>query len=512
MEIANRSSYYNSIYSAIVVNANYNEDPEGKGRVQIYIPGIHYDYGDIYVDYMNAEDKAQFEEHRNKFPWAVTLVENLENGSLVFGSFIGNENNNYIIIGLDVNKSITGIGAVQSGMTISGISSGIIDITMPIILQNEIGLPTNYWEDKIPASYYGKITPSDAGEGWSIGLLQWHHARAYSCLYEIAKVYPDWKKCFTDQDLDLVKDLDASLRACTDATHRTKYQYAFKPMPGTAVYQGIYNMLTSDRGQEVQRNIAKLDTLETINMLIEAPNNITNPAIVIYLTDLINQYGPGLPNTIKEASKISKTNDDIMVQLDTFISYIKVNIKTYYDYVGRRDRVYSYIKELNNQGKLNDATLYDLTNVSANNITGTGIYAHPCPDITRVTAPYGKYPTSGKPHYGIDYGCPQGTKLYACTSGTVVCQTIVDYNTYNSEVKGSYGKYIILHADDGNRIYYAHLSGFNVRTGQRVTKGDLIGYSGNTGNSSGPHLHFEIRLPGGSYPTNTTDPMPYLRK
>ena len=193
MDVANRSAYYNSIYSAVVVNANSNEDPESRGRVQIYIPSVHLQYSDIYLDYMQSEDKASHDGW-SKFPWATTIVEGLENGSVVFGNYIDNENNKYIIIGKDVNNSVLGIETSQSySATMSGTSSGILLVTIPIILQNEIGIATTDWPDGISDAQYGKITPYDNG-GWSVGLLQWHHSRAFDCMYEIAKNYTNCRK------------------------------------------------------------------------------------------------------------------------------------------------------------------------------------------------------------------------------------------------------------------------------------------------------------------------------
>jgi murein DD-endopeptidase MepM/ murein hydrolase activator NlpD len=68
-----------------------------------------------------------------------------------------------------------------------------------------------------------------------------------------------------------------------------------------------------------------------------------------------------------------------------------------------------------------------------------------------------------------------------------------------------YGNLIVVNHGNGYETFYAHLSGFNVVAGQIVYKGNLIGYSGDTGYSSGPHIHFEIRLNG-----NRDDPCWYI--
>jgi murein DD-endopeptidase MepM/ murein hydrolase activator NlpD len=105
---------------------------------------------------------------------------------------------------------------------------------------------------------------------------------------------------------------------------------------------------------------------------------------------------------------------------------------------------------------------------------------------------------SGVYYYGgIDWGCPQGTPVRASADGLVkkVARSGIGY-----------GRAVYLLHADGFTTIYAHLSEINVVSGQNVKAGDLIGLSGNTGNSTGPHLHFELRDERG-YPV---DPAPYL--
>lgn len=93
---------------------------------------------------------------------------------------------------------------------------------------------------------------------------------------------------------------------------------------------------------------------------------------------------------------------------------------------------------------------------------------------------YAKFGLKG--HNGIDYALPKGTKLFSCIFGTVT--------EINNDTRG-YGLYIkIENAQCG--VLYAHLSKTNVKVGDFVEPGRLLGYSGNTGNSTGPHLHFGV--------------------
>lgn len=118
-----------------------------------------------------------------------------------------------------------------------------------------------------------------------------------------------------------------------------------------------------------------------------------------------------------------------------------------------------------------------------------------------LSADYPYYP-SGSPHTGIDFPCPIGTEVYASASGTVVVSV---------ELTTSYGKYIVIkHEINGEKLYtlYGHNSQLLVKTGDKVNKGDLIAYSGNSGNSTGPHCHFSV-LTSWLF-RNYVDPKDYL--
>ena len=91
-----------------------------------------------------------------------------------------------------------------------------------------------------------------------------------------------------------------------------------------------------------------------------------------------------------------------------------------------------------------------------------------------------------KMHEGMDFACDIGTPVYATGNGTVV----------SAEWSSGYGNLIEINHGYGYTTRYAHLSAINVKPGQKVSRGDLIGASGNTGKSTGPHVHYEVRLRG----------------
>lgn len=101
-----------------------------------------------------------------------------------------------------------------------------------------------------------------------------------------------------------------------------------------------------------------------------------------------------------------------------------------------------------------------------------------------ISAGYPNY-SSGRYHGGIDFPCPTGTKVCAVADGKVIVAKELNY---------SYGHYIIIDHGNGLTTLYAHNSKLLVGVGDTVTKGQSIAYSGSTGNSTGPHCHFEVRV------------------
>jgi len=90
-------------------------------------------------------------------------------------------------------------------------------------------------------------------------------------------------------------------------------------------------------------------------------------------------------------------------------------------------------------------------------------------------------------HYGMDFSAPKGTEIYATADGKVK-----EVKTFRS----GYGKHIIIDHGFGYKTLYAHLKGFKAKKGQKVKRGEVIGYVGNTGKSTGPHLHYEVHKNG----------------
>lgn len=149
--------------------------------------------------------------------------------------------------------------------------------------------------------------------------------------------------------------------------------------------------------------------------------------------------------------------------------------------------------------ELNAALAAESSRSSKSVYTGNGQFAWPSDSSTRITSSYGyrTHPISGKQslHRGIDIGAALGSNVLAAESGTVV----------TAGWNNSYGYYITINHGGGLVTLYAHNSKLLVSKGDKVTKGQVIAKCGSTGNSTGPHIHFEVQLNGA-----LQNPMNYL--
>lgn len=110
-------------------------------------------------------------------------------------------------------------------------------------------------------------------------------------------------------------------------------------------------------------------------------------------------------------------------------------------------------------------------------------FTHPLPGSVKTQGIHG--------YNALDFGAPVGTPILAAASGQVIINKGAGWN-------GGYGNYIVIKHDNGTQTLYSHLSSNSAIVGQWVSQGQVIGYVGNTGRSTGPHLHFEVR--GGKNP------------
>ncbi len=125
------------------------------------------------------------------------------------------------------------------------------------------------------------------------------------------------------------------------------------------------------------------------------------------------------------------------------------------------------------------------SNSGSNSNIGNSKFIHPLKGAGRVSSEYG--PRWGTFHHGIDFAAPAGTPIYASAAGKVI------YSGYNN---GGYGYLVIIDHGNGYQTYYAHNSSLYVSVGNQVSQGQHIAGVGSTGDSTGNHLHFEVRKNG----------------
>lgn len=189
-------------------------------------------------------------------------------------------------------------------------------------------------------------------------------------------------------------------------------------------------------------------------------------------------------NEVKLQADIDRLEGEL-TELQTELEALQKNIKDYESvikqYAADEKRIDKEIKAMQEELKKQQKPP-----------TATGSYMWPSPASKHVTSKYGWRTIElygyAKFHAGIDIGAGMGTAILAADGGTVTV------STYD----GGYGNYVMINHGDGKSTLYAHMSSRGVSVGQSVTKGQTIGYVGSTGNSTGPHLHFEIRVNGGA--------------
>ena len=160
-----------------------------------------------------------------------------------------------------------------------------------------------------------------------------------------------------------------------------------------------------------------------------------------------------------------------------------------------RNNIKQYESEINSiESQINLIT----SGVSGGNYSG-GLFAWPAPGYHTITSPYGTrlHPIlkTYRTHTGIDIGAPKGAYAIAANDGTVI----------ESRMMGSYGNAVIIDHGGGFTTLYGHGSELIAKAGDVVKRGDVIMKVGSTGMSTGPHLHFEVRING-----KTVNPLDYL--
>lgn len=216
---------------------------------------------------------------------------------------------------------------------------------------------------------------------------------------------------------------------------------------------------------------------------------------------LIEENKVKIQNEKKEVEKLKTKTEEVVKNLNEREKKINANIQQLEE---KQRRIENEIVE-----EMRRAEIERLRRMQNGSYQGPthlvpGGYMWPLPNRGRrhITAYYGDGYQAGYPgtfHSGIDIGCSTGTKVYATKGGEVI---MAGYSSTG------YGKRVMIYHGGNMYSLYGHGSKILVKVGQIVNQGDLIMLSGNTGNSTGPHLHFEMRK--GIYFRGHTNPLNYV--
>lgn len=280
-----------------------------------------------------------------------------------------------------------------------------------------------------------------------------------------------------------------------DTTSKTKIA------PGDLLFFGVnyHTEILTDANGNPLAVPSITDTMEPNTQVgIVTEVNGTKITVVVYNwiddrnintgTDLFEQlFNWGLDSLLDKGSYVtSKITVDVGDSEDPYLSYVSGYGKP--DYAG-------FVKEYNEKYAKEIENLQNSSSV-INASNGSGTLAYPT-TYRELSAGYPDY-SDGSYHGGIDFPCALGTPVYAAEKGTVIAA---------KKLKDSYGYYIMIDHGNGLVTLYAHNSELLVKAGDKVARGQLISKSGSTGNSTGPHLHFEVRVNN-----NRVNPLTYLQE
>ena len=200
--------------------------------------------------------------------------------------------------------------------------------------------------------------------------------------------------------------------------------------------------------------------------------------------------------TLKETVRTVYTLQQKVSEANALLAGLESDINAYksvYDqYEQQQKNVQSQIdkqvEELRRQEEANKNNNPGYDPGKANGSTGTMMW--PCPSCHYITSPFGWryhpiYQTQ-KYHSGVDIGASYGATIVAADGGTIITAGSVS----------GYGNCVVINHGNGITTLYGHMSSIAVSVGQKVSKGQTIGYVGSTGNSTGPHLHWEVTVNG----------------
>lgn len=243
---------------------------------------------------------------------------------------------------------------------------------------------------------------------------------------------------------------------------------------------------------DTPNGIADKFGIQATTLLGGNPNLSQESSLLQTGTDLVILPVDGVLHDVQPGDTLESISAQYGIPVETIIGYAPNNLEFPYRlYQGTQILVPGAVREV---FVWNPPTLQSVRRTSPGGgiaplVVGTGTYIFPVNSRN-----YTQHYWYGHP--GLDIGLGEGSTVVASDTGTV---TFAGWNIYG------YGNLIVINHGNGFETLYAHLSSINVVPGQVVNQGSVIGATGNTGNSSGPHIHFEVRANG-----NQDDPCYYI--
>lgn len=240
------------------------------------------------------------------------------------------------------------------------------------------------------------------------------------------------------------------------------------------------------------------------NALNEA--NVKNKEQSKLLAENAEQISALLEKEKQYAESISDFSDKYKQMTENYVDNNMENVtasrgssgRSFIDGASELSNILEYLRKINNSDK---SVVTKLSESEKKLQTYIEYFPTLWPTEGRISSPFGyrsdPFNSSEKKHQGIDIAAPQGDAIKASASGKVIF----------SGTNGDYGKCIIINHNNGITTLYAHAVSLLAKEGQTVKKGDVIAKVGSTGRSTGPHLHFEVRING-----TPNDPIKYLNK
>lgn len=242
-----------------------------------------------------------------------------------------------------------------------------------------------------------------------------------------------------------------------------------------------------------------LTRMEILKRVAKHDNNMVHE-----LTDMLAELEIDKAELNADRDEQNKLKTDLESDLENLQStyestdaYITAKNKELSDYLKDKE------KNDAEEARIEEELVEAIRAAQSNDAYVGGEFIWPVPGYSRISSKYSPARTLNgvtKPHKGIDIAAPKNVDIVASNSGTVTI-------AFNNDVPGySYGKYIVIDHGGGKSTLYGHCNQLLVKPGQQVVKGQVIAKVGTTGDSTGYHLHFEVRING-----QHTDPQKYVK-